>query len=111
MSIWGRQARVYLVALVLAAAMVMTSCGAQPAATQTKEFTYGLTLTPSGIDPHINASSELGIPLRSVYDTLVYRDVKTGNFVPGLAQRVAQLVFEEEGGMIGAHGDLHDGES
>src|SRR3989304_6092820 len=25
---------------------------------------YGLTLAPTGIDPHLNASAELGIPLR-----------------------------------------------
>ena len=48
---------------------------------------YGLTLAPSGIDPHINVSSELGIPLTSVYDTLVYRNPETGEFVPGLAER------------------------
>ncbi len=46
---------------------------------------YGLTLTPSGIDPHVNASSELGIPLTSVYDTLVWQDLD-GEFVPGLAK-------------------------
>lgn len=46
---------------------------------------YGLTLVPSGIDPHLNASAELGIPLRSVYDTLVYQDPDSGAFVPGLA--------------------------
>ncbi len=48
---------------------------------------YGLTLAPSGIDPHVNASSELGIPLTSVYDTLVYQDPDTGAFVAGLAER------------------------
>lgn len=47
---------------------------------------YGLTFQPSGFDPHINASSELGIPLRSVYDTLVYRDPATNAFIPGLAE-------------------------
>jgi peptide/nickel transport system substrate-binding protein len=47
---------------------------------------YGLTLAPSGIDPHVNASSELGIPLTSVYDTLVYLDPESGEFVPGLAE-------------------------
>lgn len=58
---------------------------------QSQEFvarnpiTYGLTLQPSGFDPHIHASSELGIPLRQVYDTLIYRDPTTGEFVPGLA--------------------------
>ncbi len=48
---------------------------------------YGLTLAPSGIDPHINASAELGIPLSSVYDTLVFLDSARGEFVPGLAER------------------------
>jgi len=47
---------------------------------------YGLTLVVSGIDPHVDASSELGIPLTSVYDMLVYQD-SDGSFVPGLAER------------------------
>jgi peptide/nickel transport system substrate-binding protein len=52
---------------------------------------YGLTLSPSGVDPHVNASAELGIPLTSVYDTLVYRALDPGadtqnQFVPGLAE-------------------------
>jgi len=48
---------------------------------------YGLTLNPSGFDPHIHISSELGIPFFSVYDTLVYRHPQTMDFVPGLAER------------------------
>ncbi len=52
---------------------------------QSNRIVYGLTLQPSGFDPHVNRSSELGIPLRSVYDTLVYRDPETKQFVPGLA--------------------------
>jgi len=48
---------------------------------------YGLTLNPSGFDPHIHQSSELGIPFDSVYDTLVYRHPQTLEFVPGLAER------------------------
>ena len=47
---------------------------------------YGLTLRPSGFDPHIHQSSELGIVFRQVYDTLVYRDPDTREIVPGLAQ-------------------------
>lgn len=47
---------------------------------------YGLTLSPTGIDPHINASAELGIPLSSVYDTLIFQDPLTSEFVPGLAE-------------------------
>jgi peptide/nickel transport system substrate-binding protein len=50
------------------------------------KLVYGLTLAPSGIDPHVDASSELGIPLTSVYDTLVYQALD-GSFVPGLAAR------------------------
>jgi len=64
--------------------MLLVGCGAPPPAGR---VVYGLTLAPSGIDPHVNASSELGIPLASVYDTLVYRDPATGSFVPGLAER------------------------
>jgi peptide/nickel transport system substrate-binding protein len=60
--------------------------GCRPASRATR-ITYGLTLAPSGIDPHVNASSELGIPLSSVYDTLVYQDPESGEFVPGLAER------------------------
>jgi peptide/nickel transport system substrate-binding protein len=48
---------------------------------------YGLTLIPSGFDPHIHISSELGIPFFSVYDTLVYRHPQQLSFVPGLAER------------------------
>lgn len=62
--------------------LVLVGCSRSVAGTQ---LVYGLTLSPSGIDPHVNASSELGIPLSSVYDTLVFQDPDTGAFVPGLA--------------------------
>jgi peptide/nickel transport system substrate-binding protein len=64
--------------------VLLIGCSAPPSGAR---IVYGLTLAPSGIDPHINASSELGIPLTSVYDTLVYRDREAGEFVPGLAER------------------------
>lgn len=66
--------------------VLITACS-QQASTQTAKtrIIYGLTLQPSGIDPHINSSSELGIPLRQVYDTLVYRNPQTGELTPGLA--------------------------
>ena len=59
--------------------------GISAGASGENSIVYGLTLEPSGIDPHINRSSELGIILRQVYDTLIYRDPETKNFVPGLA--------------------------
>ena len=62
--------------------MLLVGCGRQPSG---GSLVYGLTLTPSGIDPHIDASSELGIPLTSVYDPLVWLTTD-GTFVPGLAE-------------------------
>lgn len=76
-----------LPALVLAAALSLAGGGCAPSGAAPTTLRYGLTLAPTGIDPHINASAELGIPLTSVYDTLVYLDPATGAFVPGLAER------------------------
>ncbi len=69
------------------AVSILLGCFACSQAVSDKgELRYGLTLVPTGIDPHVHASSELGIPLASVYDTLVFRD-PNGGFVPGLAER------------------------
>jgi peptide/nickel transport system substrate-binding protein len=70
--------------LIILTMVALPACQNRPEASTT--LTYGLTLAPSGIDPHLNASNELGIPLRSVYDTLVYLDQNSGEFVPGLAE-------------------------
>jgi peptide/nickel transport system substrate-binding protein len=86
-----------LLALIGLAGCSLFSAQAPPPQTGTQgarwggKLVYGLTLSPSGIDPHVNASSELGIPLRSVYDTLVYRALDndaapTQRFVAGLAE-------------------------
>lgn len=47
---------------------------------------YGLAQSVSGLDPHLHNSPEQRMILRQVYDTLLYRDPATNNFVPGLAQ-------------------------
>ncbi len=70
--------------LLALCAVLVAACKGPSSPTR---LVYGLTLAPSGIDPHVNRSSELGIPLTSVYDTLVYKDPETGEFVPGLAER------------------------
>ena len=75
-----------LFAAVVTTAMLVGCAGSDAGPDAKTELVYGLTLVPSGIDPHIHASSELGIPLRSVYDSLVYYDKDTGEFVPGLAE-------------------------
>ncbi|MFN2219713.1 MAG: ABC transporter substrate-binding protein [Anaerolineae bacterium] len=78
-----------LAAFTLLLLIMLSACGTvdtESPETKGGTLVYGLTLAPSGIDPHIDASSELGIPLTSVYDTLVYQDLD-GSFVPGLAER------------------------
>src|SRR5690348_4537846 len=55
---------------------------------------YGLAVLPGGFDPHITASIDAGIPLRSLYDTLLYRDPQTKAFVSGLAE---SWTISEEG--------------
>jgi peptide/nickel transport system substrate-binding protein len=73
-----------LYVLVITVLLLLVACQAEEPPPE-NAITYGLTLSPSGIDPHINSSAELGIPLRQVYDTLVYRAPQTGEIVPGLA--------------------------
>jgi len=75
-----------LIRWTLVVLVLLTLVACAPPSTADR-LTYGLTLAPSGIDPHVNRSSELGIPLTSVYDTLVYLNPETGDFVPGLAER------------------------
>ena len=67
--------RLRLAAWLITLALVACSGNAQSSPT---EFVYVLGPSPAGIDPHINASAELGVPLRSVYDTLVYRGTTIG---------------------------------
>jgi peptide/nickel transport system substrate-binding protein len=69
-------------------ALVWTGSQRVQAAQQAQNpIVYGLTLLPTTFDPYVGSSSELGIALRSVYDTLVYRDPLTRQFVPGLAAK------------------------
>lgn len=74
---WGMLSLLFL--------FVACSPSGSPQVTSGNRIVYGLTLMPSGFDPHIHGSSELGIPLRQVYDTLLFRDPTTSEFVPGLA--------------------------
>lgn len=76
---------VLVILLLLFSSLYLISCSRHQEAASSLH--YGLTLAPSGIDPHLNASNELGIPLSSVYDTLVFLNPENGEFVPGLAKR------------------------
>ena len=69
--------------IVLSAMVLLVACRS---ISSKGKLVYGLTLAPTNIDPHVGASSELGIPLTSVYDPLVWLS-PDGKFVPGLAER------------------------
>ena len=71
--------------LIVFSFLILVTAACSPGSEETSTLVYGLTLAPTGIDPHLNASSELGIPLHSVYDTLIFLNPETGKFVPGLA--------------------------
>lgn len=77
---WFRFGILFLLLLTL-----VTGCSTGSENHTSLRIVYGLTLEASGWDPHINQSAELGIVLRQVYDTLVYRHPETKEIVPGLA--------------------------
>jgi len=81
-------ARLLVFVVILIVGSLLSACGvsSQNESATRGKIVYGLTLSPSGFDPHINQSSEIGIVLRQVYDTLIYRDPLTGQFVSGLAR-------------------------
>jgi peptide/nickel transport system substrate-binding protein len=76
--------KAHSVGFLLLVGLVGAGCGSPEDNATT--LRYGLTLAPTGIDPHLNASAELGIPLTSVYDTLVVQDPHTGEVLPSLAE-------------------------
>jgi peptide/nickel transport system substrate-binding protein len=78
--------RRFIPLIILTFLFVSTTTACSIESKESSTLVYGLTLSPTGIDPHLNASSELGIPLASVYDTLVFRDPANGEFVPGLSE-------------------------
>lgn len=84
-----RVCRIFAVFMLLLLSGCASFENAARAQTNPRKIVYGLTLSVSGIDPHINQNSELGIVLRSVYDTMVYRDPVTKEIVPGLAREWA----------------------
>jgi peptide/nickel transport system substrate-binding protein len=77
--------RKILFGLLMSLLIGLTACSGGDEFKAKNPIVYGLTLQPSGFDPHVHSSSELGIVLRQVYDTLVYRHPETREFVAGLA--------------------------
>lgn len=78
---------IVLCVVVVAVALIILGGDSEDGGSAGRTIVYGLTLNPSGFDPHLFESNELGIPFFSVYDTLIYRHPQTMDFVPGLAER------------------------
>ncbi len=66
--------------------ILLTGCAPRNSVSQpVQSIVYGLTSELASLDPHMTSSIDAGVVLRQVYDTLVYRDGSTNEFVPGLA--------------------------
>src|SRR5260221_2559298 len=76
-------------ALLIGAGLVGRGKPVAVALPPAKRIVYGLAVMPARFDPHVGDSYEMGIVLRSIYDTLLYRDPKTRLIVPGLAEKWA----------------------
>lgn len=81
--------RVSLVALAVGIALILSSCAGGDSQIACKQdsrcLRYALTADFPILDPHIAELPEAGMVFRQIYDTLVYRDVRTRAFLPGLA--------------------------
>ena len=78
-----------LVAACLFLALAGTGCvagAAESGPELSSRIIYGLTQQPAGFDPHLHQSIITGIPLRQVYDTLLYRHPVSRELVAGLAR-------------------------
>ena len=75
---------------VILAVWLLSSCGraepSVPCEDDARCLSYAITADIPILDPHIAELPEAGMIFRQIYDTLVYRDNNTHEFVPGLAQ-------------------------
>lgn len=67
---------------------LLSGCqGTQPSRIQgeSQGIVFALSNQPGQLDPHLTSDEEVGIVLRQIYDTLIYRDPTSRALVPGLA--------------------------
>lgn len=73
----------------LMALLALAGCAGEPAAVPCGAnphcLVYGISADIPILDLHLADSAEAGMIFRQIYDTLVYRDPDTRDFVPGLA--------------------------
>ncbi|GAB4519093.1 MAG: ABC transporter substrate-binding protein [Anaerolineae bacterium] len=72
---------------------VLVGCTTEEAVPVGSRLVYGLAYETAILDPHRVGdgaeAQQIGAVLRQMYDTLLYRDPQTGDFVPGLASEWA----------------------
>lgn len=77
------------IAVWMMALLVLAGCAGEQEAVACEDdphcLIYGISADIPILDPHLADSAEAGIIFRQIYDTLVYRDPDTRDFVPGLA--------------------------
>lgn len=82
---FGRRRQFAAILLVL----ILSSCGgaesALPCENDRHCLSYAISADIPVLDPHIAELPEAGMVFRQIYDTLVFRDNHTHDFVPGLA--------------------------
>ena len=82
--------RIRLALMLFIAALCLAACGAGDAAIPCADdpscLIYVISADIPILDPHSADQPEAGMVFRQIYDTLVYRDAKTRDFVPGLAE-------------------------
>ncbi len=86
----GNMVRLCTVALAVCMAIIVSGCGGNgtrvPCEQDSRCARYALTTDFPILDPHIAELPEAGMIFRQLYDTLVYRDNRTKEFLPGLAR-------------------------
>ncbi len=69
--------------------LVLVSCGAaensMPCEADRRCLRYAISVDIPVLDPHVSDLPEAGMIFRQIYDTLIYRDGESRNFIPGLA--------------------------
>jgi peptide/nickel transport system substrate-binding protein len=78
--------RTLLFSLIVWCSAVLPACRPQAEEPASEEFVVGVVGVPPSLDPHQYPEPAVGVLARNIYDTLVYRDAETREFVPGLAE-------------------------
>ncbi len=85
----GFRSRIKSACVNMLLVILLAACGAederQQCASDRRCLAYGITADIPILDPHRASAPEAGMIFRQIYDSLLYRDSETHDFVPGLA--------------------------